>query len=62
MVALISGYLPKAFLYAAVEGTQAPAKNFARCELVAAEAVRRAIEQIVKPTNNGTGEQMPMTN
>lgn len=51
--------LLEAYHRAAVEGTDEAAKNFAlwqmRCELVAPEAVRRAIEPIVETNEDRAG-------
>lgn len=51
--------LLEAYHRAAVEGTDEAAKNFAlwqmRCELVAPEAVRRAIERIVETNEDRAG-------
>ena len=51
--------LLEAYHRAAVEGTEEAAKNFAlwqmRCELVATEAVRRAIERIVETNEDRAG-------
>lgn len=51
--------LLEAYHRAAVEGTDEAAKNFAywqmRCELVAPEAVRRAIGRIVETNDDRTG-------
>lgn len=54
--------LLEAYHRAAVEGTDEAAKNFAlwqmRCELVAPDAVRKAIEHIVETNDDRTGRAM----
>lgn len=53
--------LLEAYHRAAVEGTDAAAKNFAlwqmRCELIAPEAVRTAIERIVETNEDPAGRK-----